>query len=245
MKKIVLSFTFLVSLLATACAQDVMVVNDKNAEVRTVSGSFHGIRVSNAIDVIISQGNEEAVVVSASEEKFRRKIRAEVRDGILRIWYDNEGLKINWGNFDMKLRAYVSVKNLDIIDASGACDVKIDGVLKGDKLKVDLSGASSFKGEVECREMDVDQSGASDSKVKGKVDKLTVDVSGASDFRGFELVSQNCSAQASGASDIQVNVEKDLKVSSSGASDIEYKGSASISNFKTSGGSSVKKRGVK
>ncbi len=245
MKKILLLITFHVLLFVTAFSQDVMTVNDKNAELRSVPGSFHGIRVSSAIDVIIKQGNEEAVVVSASEEKYRRKIKTEVRDGILRIWYDNEGLKINWGNYDMKLRAYVSVKNLDIIDVSGACDVKIDGVLKGEKLKVDLSGASSLKGEVEYNEMDVDQSGASDSKVKGKVGSLTVDVSGASDFRGFELITQNCSAEASGASDIQVTVEKSLNVSSSGASDIEYKGSASISNFKTSGGSSVRKRGVK
>jgi hypothetical protein len=243
MKKIVLSFAILFSFFTVALSQDVTVINDMNAEVRSVSGSFHGIRVSSAIDVIISQGNEEAVVVSASEEKYRRKIKTEVKDGILKIWYDNEGLKINWGNFDMKLRAYVSVKNLDMIDVSGACDVKVEGVLKGNQLKVGLSGASSFKGEVEYSEMNVEQSGASDSKVKGKVGSLTVEVSGASDFKGFDLVSQNCSAEASGASDIQVTVEKDLKVSSSGASDIEYKGSASISNYKTSGGSSIKKRG--
>lgn len=245
MKKIVLSFIILASLFTKAFSQDEMIVNDKNAELRNISGSFHGIRVSNAFDVIIKQGNEDAVIVSASEEKYRKRIKTEVRDGILRIWYDNEGLKINWGNFDMKLRAYVSVKNIDMISVSGACDIKIDGILKGEKLNVDLSGASSLKGEVEFSEMDVDQSGASDSKLKGKVNNIRIDVSGASDFRGFELVAQNCSADASGASDIQVTVEKDLKANSSGASDIEYKGSASISNFKTSGGSSVKKRGVK
>jgi uncharacterized protein YcfL/carbon monoxide dehydrogenase subunit G len=242
MKKIVLSIVVLLALITTALSQDVMVVNDQNAELRSITGSFHGISVSSAIDVVINQGNEEAVVVSASEEKFRRRIKAEVKDGILRIWYDNEGLKINWGNYDMKLRAYVSVKNLDKITVSGACDVKIDGVLKGNQLSVALSGASSLKGEVEYKEMTVEQSGASDSKVKGKVGTLNVEVSGASDFKGFDLVSQNCIANASGASDVQVTVEKDLKVSSSGASDVEYKGQASVSNYKTSGGSSIKKR---
>lgn len=241
MKKMIIAFVMLCISGTTTKAQGLMVVNDKNAEVRTV-GSFHGIKVSHAFDVIIKQGNEEAVVVSASEEKYRSRIRTEVRDGILKIWYDNEGLR--W-NENRKLKAYISVKNLDMINASGACDVKIDGVLKGDKLKVDLSGASSLKGELVYDEVKVDQSGASDSFLKGTVRNLVIDASGASDFKGFDLVTENCKADASGASDIKITVNKDLKVQASGASDVEYKGAATVSSFSTSGASSVRKRSMK
>jgi hypothetical protein len=240
MQKFILLTAVLFSFFKPARSQDVMIVNDKNAEARTASG-FHGIRVSHAIDVIIKQGNEEGVVVSASEEKYRNKIRAEVRDGILRIWYDNEGIKINW-NEKRNLRAYVSVKNLDVLSVSGACDVKIDGVLKGDKLKINLGGASSLKGELNYDMVKLDQGGASDSNLKGKVRDLSIDASGASDFKGFDLVTENCKADASGASDIKITVMKELRVHASGASDIDYKGTASISSFSTSGSSSVRKR---
>ncbi|MBX9785695.1 MAG: DUF2807 domain-containing protein [Chitinophagaceae bacterium] len=242
MKKTIMFMMMAVTAMFTVTAQDVMVVNDKNAEVRTVNGSFHGIRVSNAIDVIIKQGNEEAVVVSASEEKYRSRIKTEVKDGILRIWFDNDGWKWTWNKDNKKLRAYVSVKNLDMLHASGACDVKIDGVLKGDQLKVNLSGASSLKGEVVYNSMNVEQSGASDSDMRGNVGSIQIQSSGASDFKGFDLISETCDAEASGASDIRITVNKDLKVNASGASDINYRGNAVISSMKSSGASSVRKR---
>ena len=243
MKQIIVFFTLLLSTAITAVAQDVMVVNDKNAEVRTISGGFHGIKVSHAIDVFIKQGNDEALVVSAVDEKWRSRIKAEVKDGILRIWVDNDGLKWNWNMGDKKLRAYIAVKNIDQIDASGACDVKIDGLLKGgNTLNVKLSGASSLKGEISYSKMVMQQSGASDSDISGKVNELVVNSSGASDFKGFNLTSDYCVAEASGASDIRVNVTKELKVEATGASDVDYKGGAVISSFKSSGASSVRKR---
>jgi len=225
-----------------AHAQDVMVVNDKNAQVRNVSGSFNAVKVSNAIDVIIKQGNEEAVVVSASEEKYRNRIKTEVKDGVLRIWYDNEGTKLVWNKDNKRLRAYVSIKNLSRLDVSGACDVKIDGVIKGFNLQVKLSGASSLKGEVVYNEISFEQSGASDSDIKGSVGVIQIVSSGASDFKGFNLISETCKADASGASDINITVNKDLRVSASGASDVNYRGNAVISSMKSSGASSVRKR---
>ncbi len=241
MKKSILFLMLLLLTVVTTHAQDVMVVNDKNAELRTASG-FHGIYVSHAIDLIIKQSNEEAVAVSAIDEKYRNRIKTEVKNGILRIWFDNDGLKWNWNMGDKKLRAYVSVKSIDIIQASGACDVKIDGNLNGTDLKLSLSGASSFKGNLYFSRMITDQSGASDANIEGKVTELKVSVSGASDFKGFGLVTETCVADASGASDIKITVNKDLKVNASGASDIEYKGTAVISNFKTGSASSVRKR---
>jgi hypothetical protein len=240
MKKIVLSMLLFVAATPVLFAQETTVINDKNAEARKVSG-FHGIKISNAFDVIIKQGNEEAVVVSASEEKFRDRIKVNVVNGILQISYDNEKVW-KWTNENRKLRAYISVKNIDKLDVSGATDIKIDGVLKGSNLKVELSGASSLKGAISYASVTVDQSGASNSKLSGTVTNLDVDVSGASDFTGFDLVTENCRAEASGASDVKITVNKDLKVDASGASDIQYKGTASISDFRTTGASSLKKR---
>jgi hypothetical protein len=82
------------------------VVEDKNAQRRQVSG-FHGVKVSHGIDLFISQGNEESVAVSASEEEYRNKIKTVVENGILKIYYDDaKSWGINWGS--RKLRAYVS-----------------------------------------------------------------------------------------------------------------------------------------
>src|SRR6478609_2336495 len=107
--------------------------NDKNAEVRNVTG-FNAIKISGSIEVYITQGNSEAVAVSASEEKFRDKIKAEVVKGTLNIYYDGD--RISFTSTNKRLKAYVSFKNIDALDVSGASDCKITGTLKSNSLRV-------------------------------------------------------------------------------------------------------------
>src|SRR6186997_147133 len=84
-------------------------INDPNAEVREAK-DFHGISVSSAFDVYLTQGNTEAVAVSASETKYRDRITVEVKAGILHIGYDSKGL--SWGSGNKKFKAYISFKDI-------------------------------------------------------------------------------------------------------------------------------------
>ena len=77
----------------TAIAQK---INDPNAELRTAK-NFHGISVSNAFDVYLSQSDNEAIAVSASDKNMIAKITTEVRGGILYVGLD-KGWKWNNGN---------------------------------------------------------------------------------------------------------------------------------------------------
>jgi hypothetical protein len=236
MNRILLTLLAIVSFQAAVMAQ---VIKDANAQVREAR-NFHGIDVSSAIDVYLTQGNEEAVAVSAVDDKWRDRIVVEVKDGILRIGLE-KGYKLNFGN--KKLKAYVSVKNLDKIDISGACNVRIEGTLKSNDLKVGLSGASDLKGKLEAKKISISLSGASDMTVSGITTDMRISASGASKFRGFELSTDFCNASASGASDIRITVNKELSVHASGASDIDYKGAGVIRDLKTSGASSVSRAG--
>ena len=93
------------------------VINDKNVQVRNVS-AFSAIKVSGGIDVYLSQSNEEAVAVSASDESDRDYIKTEVKDGVLNIYSDSHSFKFR----NRQLRAYVSFKTLESIEGSGATD---------------------------------------------------------------------------------------------------------------------------
>ncbi|HEY4062672.1 MAG TPA: head GIN domain-containing protein [Puia sp.] len=214
------------------------VINDPNAEPRPVKG-YHGIEVSNAIDLYLSQGEEEVVVVSAREVKWRDRIHTEVKDGILKIWVDTKG----WSLGNNKLKAYVSFTTLDKLMASGASDVYVDGVITGSSLSINLSGASDFKGAVKVGELYLNQSGASDAHITGVVTGLaTIESSGASDLKGYDLTIRRCNARASGASDIRVTVNEELSADASGASSVYYKGAGVIRETHTSGSSSVGKK---
>jgi hypothetical protein len=214
------------------------VIQDPNAVLRTVKG-YHGIEVSSAINLYLSQGDQETVAVSARDIKWRDRIRTEVVDGILKIWLDGKG----WNLGNNKLKAYVSFTTLDKLKASGASDVYVDGVIAGDKLSISLSGASDFKGAIRVGELSLDQSGASDAHITGIVAGLaTIESSGASDVKGYDLVTQNCNAHATGASDIHITVNKELNANASGASSIYYKGPGVIRDLHSGGASSVSKK---
>src|SRR5262250_1195363 len=144
-------------------------VADPNAEKRNVSG-FHAIEVSSGIDLYLSQG-QETVVISAIESKYRDKIKMEVKEGVLKIWYEN-----NWKfeHGDKKLKAYVSFKDLDMLTASGGSDIYVDGSISVSKLSLHISGGSDFEGKVNLNEMKVESSGGSDVKISGNAKSLVV-----------------------------------------------------------------------
>lgn len=213
-------------------------INDPNAEIRDAR-DFHGISVSSAFDVYITQSNTEAVAVSASETKYRERITVEVKAGILHIGYDSKGM--SWGSGNKKLKAYISFKQIDRLRISGACDVFVTGTLKAENLDIEQSGASDLKGKLEVNKLTVDLSGASDMQLSGVARQLSVEASGASGFKGYDLVTDICDARASGASDIKVTVNKELSANASGASDVRYRGEGVIRDIRSSGSSSVSK----
>jgi hypothetical protein len=174
---------------------------------------FTEISVSGSIDLYLSPDDKETVVVSARDAKYRDRIVTRVVNNRLEIYYDNKS-NVRWGE-DMKLKAYVSFKTLQKIKASGSSDVYVNGVIKSDKLDISISGASDFKGAMEVGELVMNQSGSSNS----------------------------CDVEASGASDIQITVNKELSARASGASDIYYKGTGLIRDMKSSGASSITKKG--
>ena len=236
MKKVV-SLLLAAFFLVTASAQKT--IRDANAEVRNASG-FHAIEVSGGIDLYLSNG-DEAVAVSANDKDVRDRIVTEVKNGVLKIYYDwKKGMKFNLKGTSLK--AYVSFKNLDGLSASGGSDVKVDGVIKSDRLNLSLSGGSDFSGNVAAQTMKIDQSGGSDCDLGGTATDLRIDASGGSDFNGYNLVTDNCIIQASGGSDIEITVNKELYAEASGASDVRWKGKATVKGAHASGSGSVSHR---
>ena len=234
----------IVFLLAGLCfsmlllAQKQLVV-DPNAEIRSISGSFDSVMVSGGIDLYLSQSDEEAVAVSASEEKYIQGIKTIVEDNTLKIYYEGEK---TWTGHNKHMRAYVSFKSLQKLDASGASDIVVAGEIKVGSLLLKLSGASDFKGKVIVNALVMDLSGASDVNISGTASVVNIESSGASDIKGYDLTTDVCNAKASGASDVKITINKELNAHASGASYIYYKGSAVIKNIQSSGASSISKK---
>jgi hypothetical protein len=240
MKKFCLVLLSIAVALGSYAQSDKNIVFDENAQLRKV-GSFSGIEIGGAIDLYLSQGSEDAVAVSAGTEELLARIKTEVRGNILHIYFDGKGMNWrSWGN--NKIKAYVTFKDIKRIEASGACNVKTTGKLLLSELIIEMSGASDFTGEADISSLRIDLSGASVVRIAGKAEKATFLASGASSIRAYDLITDYCKVDASGASGIRLHVNKELNASASGGSSISYKGDGVIRDISSSGAASVKRR---
>jgi hypothetical protein len=84
-------------------------------------------------------------------------------------------------------------------------------------------------------------SGASEIFLKGQASSHEVELSGSSSIDALDFVVGKYRIESSGASNSKINVLSDLRVKSSGASDVEYRGNPSNVSNDDSGASSVRK----
>jgi hypothetical protein len=239
MKKIIFS-ALLLCFSALSFSQET-VIYDKNVQVRNVS-SFTGIKVSSGIQLMIKQGDTEAVAVSASEDEYRDKIKTVVENGVLKIYYDENWLR-QIKTYNKKPKAYVTVKTLNRLDGSAGAYIKIIGKLSATNLSVDLSSGSVLSGNITATSISVDQSSGSIMSVSGSAGKLQVEGSSGSIFHGYELATDNCNADTSSGSVVEVTANKEIKAEASSGGVVRYKGSAGLRSVSTSSGGSVNKRG--
>jgi hypothetical protein len=236
MKKIFLVLALFFAAINSNAQNDVVV--DANASARNISGSFEAIKVSGGIDLYLSQSDEIAVAVSAADENYKEAIKTVIENGTLRIFYEADK---GWNKKDRKLRVYVSFADVKKIEASGACDVFVVDSIITNALILHMSGACDFSGKVKVNTLDINLSGASDAKISGTAKTVNIKSSGASDVKAYELVTDMCNANVSGASDVHITINSELTASASGASDITYKGTAVIKEKHSSGASSISK----
>ena len=211
MKKIVYSFLIVVLFSTTALAQKTF--NDVNAEKRTVS-SFHGIEVGTGI---------------------------ELENGILKIHYETKSGAVNKTKETKNLKAYVSYKLLDKLDANTGAEVKIEGVLKSSKLDLNANTGALVNGKVDIDVLGVSQNTGSKITLSGSANKLEIDGSTGSKFSGLEMSTSNCSVKVSTGAIISVNADNKIEAKASTGGIVKYKGNPSVKEIKKNTGGTVSK----
>ena len=214
--------------------------NSDKTETRQVS-NFNGIKVSTGIDLYITMGTVEEVKITADDEIIDDLI-TEVKDGTLRIYMKQKTNWFNWNSGNQTRKAYVTVKELQEIEASSGSDVKSENTLNGENLKVSASSGSDVTLDIHYKNFSLDTSSGSDAKISGKTKNLEVSASSGSDIKAQDLESTICKASASSGSDITVSVTEELQASASSGSDVNYYGNPPSKDINESSGGDVNKK---
>jgi hypothetical protein len=179
MKKIL----FLVSIVLISC---ITVIQAQVVTQKRNVGSFKGIQISGGIDLYLTQGNTESVSISAAEDR-QDDIKVDNNGGVIRIYIENS--KWGWFKWNNKpVKAYVTVKDLNSISATGGSDVYSEKKLELIKLTIRATGGSDVKLEIDADEIDCSTTGGSDVTLIGNTTVLKASSTGGSDLKPTNYV---------------------------------------------------------
>lgn len=196
-------------------------------------GNFSKLDIGGAFKVYLSQGDQEKIVLEADQDELK-DIVTEVSGSTLKIY-----TKSDWSTRFHEMTIWLTFKNLESIDFSGAVEVTSEGTLNFTDLDMDISGAAEITMAMKADKFDAEFSGASEVDFSGNIKSGYLELSGASDFDAQDLEFTDLNIEVSGASEAKVWATGTLKIDASGASDIRYKGSPKVS-LDESGASTVK-----
>jgi len=193
-----------------------------DSEARNVIG-FNSIELSGIGTLVIEQGTEESLKVTA-EENLMRYLRSDVQGATLKLGVE-EFISLQ-PTEDIIYR--LSVKNLQDIETSGLGKVEIDN-LETERLEIEISGSGKIMiGNLIGEHLVIEISGLGDVKVSGEVEDQRVQLSGAGSYDAANLRSTSADLDISGTSTAELWATKTLNVDLSGAGTVSYFGDPKV-----------------
>lgn len=184
-------------------------------------GKFTRLVISGNFNVLLTQSDQPSLKLEMDENLM----------DIVRITEEGNTLRIETKVNILQAREknlFISVKDLEKLDLSGAVKLTNDSVLEVHSLGILAAGAVRLDLIIQARQLKLDLTGASECDIRGKVDELRMQLSGAGDFDAFDLVAQDVEIDMSGAGSARVYATEQLDVSISGAGTVKYRGDPDV-----------------
>lgn len=231
MKTVLLPALLWLSALAPALAQT-------DPQVRAVA-NFHAINVGSGIALDLTAGHTQRVTVSANTTEYRDRIQTTVEGGVLTIRYHNPDDRngTQRSRQHIELRVAVTADELTALTAGSGSSVVATGDIDADEFQLDVSSGAALKAEIAATTLRVHQSSGSVVALTGRAASLMVDAGSGALFKGQDLQTDHCRAQASSGSSVRVTVKDDLTAEAGSGASISYSGSPQVTKHVGSGGS--------
>lgn len=214
-----------------------MAVQAQDSETRT-PGTFTGVEAGGNWDTYVTIGSKDEVRLESRGFDLDEVI-TEVKNGKLII-----KLKENKRHRNVNITAYVTVRELESVGASGSGNMIVESDIDSRKFSIGLSGSGNLKMEsIDTGSLSVGMSGSGDVTIEGgSADSANIGQSGSGDFNGLEISAGDVKVGKSGSGSTYIGVNGDLTVGSSGSGNVYYKGNPTNQKIASSGSSKVIKK---
>lgn len=191
---------------------------------------FSKVRCKDIGTLILTQGDQTALVVEADEE-FLSELIAEVRGeslvlGLEDDWIGQMGKVFSsiFNSNDRKVIYRLTVADLDQISISGKVDLACES-FKTNALTLKISGLGKLDfTHLDCDTLEVVISGRGEFSAAGRADHQTIRISGSGEFEAPHLASQTVRIVISGQGNATLRVEDSLEITISGLGQVNYIG---------------------
>ena len=203
-------------------------------ESRNISG-FTGVESAISADIVLKQGSSFKVTVEG-QKNILDLLKTELKGNSLKISFE-KGYSINYKD---NLKIYVEAPYFESLGMSGSGNVRVDGVLSGTKLDINISGSGNFDlDNIKYADLDLGISGSGDVKLSGSTERVVMHISGSGEVKAGDLKSQSVRCQVSGSGNITCNAQKSLDAIVSGSGDIRYSGKPASIKTKVTGSGDI------
>lgn len=209
-------------------------VVDKNIALN----GFSQIYVNTGIEVIITQGTQEAAKIITTDNLIDAVVVEQTGSKVNISWKPIRSTKKAW--LQKTAKVFITYKNLALIEAGDGSAVKTTNPIKTNYLEATVSSGTIITAQLDCVGLNLKTSSGASASLSGTVRNLQVESSSGSTVNAFDLTADLANVNAASGADVKLSVAKVLEVTSRSGSKVRYKGNAELKNQSVKAGT-VKK----
>jgi len=202
---------------------------------RDISSDFDEIKVSQGLDLYITQSNDVALSVEA-DENLHDLIMTDVENNILRI-YSTENIRRASSK-----KIILNINDISAIKATSGSDVYSTNTIEADELELNSTSGADIKLDVKTQSLSCRSTSGSDIRLSGTTDILIAEATSGSDIKASDLVANSSKVKATSGADISVNTKKELTARATSGGDVRYSGNPEKVNKSDSSSGSVRQQ---
>lgn len=203
-------------------------------EVRQI-GEFDHISVSRGMNVYITQGSPQKVVVIA-DNNLHDIIQTKVHGRELQIYADEN---IRWAS---EKKVMITVEKLYGIKASSGANAYSQGQIMSEDMEIDASSGANQTIELNVKNLKAECSSGANIKLSGLAKEAEMKTSSGANLICPELKADQCNMSASSGGNVSANVTEKLEAHASSGGNITYYGEPTSVDVHTSSGGNVNRK---
>ena len=165
---------------------------------RNISSDFNQIKVSQGLDLYITQSNDVSLSIEA-DENLHDLIMTDVENNILRI-YSSENIKRASSK-----KIMLNINDISSIKATSGSNVYSTNTIKEDDLELASTSGANIKLDVKTQTLDCRSTSGSNIILRGSTNTLIAAATSGSNVKAEQLKAETSEVKATSGANISIN----------------------------------------